>query len=445
MSTICSIVCRGCLILTFVVIQGVWSPLCAQEDEQESVYTVVKQMPMFQGGDLNAFRNWVQRELHHPTNADEKQITGRVICNFIIEKDGSVGDVGVLQSPDSLLVSLFCNTYCQRKSRPIHTKVINDILQPEFSEAPENINYNLDFWERGLSDEQKEQLRTEGIQEECVVLRKHQTRASEAFVACDACNGTGRLKCPACGGSGREQYVDSYYASGEERIKTGSCSECQGHGQVPCPDCQGQGRIEIFSQNYTVEKSVTETWKQHTVIAYNSPSIGWNCRVVLFADYDDANDESLFNLPHYDFDCEEYDSGKKAVQDAVSDNDCIRLKMKNRKEILEDNTCAYDEAMQRFGLLAAYKTNCEYADSSPMTPEGELVCRQERHYIIPVTRLRIHTHRIGDEESDDIPFVAYIFPYDNVTDWVCVDRKFIDGDTSKLEYFFTKLFKKSNL
>ena len=166
---------------------------------------------------------------------------------------------------------------------------------------------------------------------------------------------------------------------------------------------------------------------------------------MLIADFDDANDESLINLPHYDFDCEEYDSGNKAVQDAVSDNDCIRLKMKNRKEILEDNTCAYDEAMQRFGLLAAYKTNCEYADSSPMTPEGELVCRQERHYIIPVTRLQIHTHRIGDEESDDIPFVAYIFPYDNVTDWVCVDRKFIDGDTSKLEYFFTKLFKKSNL
>lgn len=103
MSTICSIVCRGCLILTFVVIQGVWSPLCAQEDEQEPVYTVVKQMPKFQDGDLNTFRNWVQRELHHPTNADGKQITGRVICNFIVEKDGSVGDVGVLQSPDSLL------------------------------------------------------------------------------------------------------------------------------------------------------------------------------------------------------------------------------------------------------------------------------------------------------------------------------------------------------
>lgn len=103
MSTICSIIYRGCLILTFVVIQGVWSPLCAQEDEQEPVYTVVKQMPMFQGGDLNAFRNWVQGELHHPTNADGKQITGRVICNFIVEKDGSVGDVGVLQSPDSLL------------------------------------------------------------------------------------------------------------------------------------------------------------------------------------------------------------------------------------------------------------------------------------------------------------------------------------------------------
>ena len=339
-----------------------------------------------------------------------------------------------------LLVSLFCNTYCQRKSRPIHTKVIADILQPEFSEAPESINYNLDFWERGLSDEQKEQLRTEGIQDECVVLRKHQTRASEAFVACDACNGTGRLRCPACGGSGREQYVDGYYASGEERIKTGSCSECQGHGQVPCPDCQGQGRIEIFSQNYTVEKSVTETWKQHTVIAYNSPSMGWNCRVVLFADFDDANDESLFNLPHYDFDFEEYDSGKKAVQDAVSDNDCIRLKMKNRKEILEDNTCAYDEAMQRFGLLAAYKMNCEYADSSPMTPEGELVCRQERHYIIPVTRIRINTHRLADEESDDRPFDIYVLPQDDKQDVVMVNRDF-EG-MGKAEYLFTLLFKK---
>ena len=63
----------------------------------------VDKMPTFQGGDLNAFRNWVQRQIQYPKEAMEKNISGRVIFSFVVEKDGSTSDFTVLQAPDKLL------------------------------------------------------------------------------------------------------------------------------------------------------------------------------------------------------------------------------------------------------------------------------------------------------------------------------------------------------
>ena len=266
-----------------------------------------------------------------------------------------------------MLVSLFCDTYCDR-DRQIHTGVINDVSSPEFSEAPENVDYGMDALVQRLSDEQRQQLLTEeGVQNECVVLRQHQTRVNQPFVTCDTCHGSGGQRCPACGGSGREQYVDGYYASGEERIKTGACSTCHGRGQVACPDCRGQGQIEIFAPNYTLEKSVTETWTQKVYAAFASPFVGRECPQNWADDY---------YIDSYDY----YDNISKLAKiiRAVFDNDCIWLKLKNRKEILENNSEAYMGELERLGMIDAYQANREYVKNEAR--ESGIVCIHHSRY-----------------------------------------------------------------
>jgi TonB family protein len=62
-------------------------------------------MPTFMGGDLNKFRNWVQARLKYPKYAQENVITGRVIVDVIIEKDGTLTDAGFKQLAHEVLAA----------------------------------------------------------------------------------------------------------------------------------------------------------------------------------------------------------------------------------------------------------------------------------------------------------------------------------------------------
>ena len=71
--------------------------------EEDQPFIKVEKMPTFRGGDLNQFRNWVQGKLRYPQIAQENGITGRVVLSFVVEKDGSLTNIQVLQSPDRSL------------------------------------------------------------------------------------------------------------------------------------------------------------------------------------------------------------------------------------------------------------------------------------------------------------------------------------------------------
>jgi TonB family protein len=60
-------------------------------------------MPTFEGGDLTAFRRWVQERLVYPREAMEKNISGRVTVKYVIERDGTVSNIEPVASPDRLL------------------------------------------------------------------------------------------------------------------------------------------------------------------------------------------------------------------------------------------------------------------------------------------------------------------------------------------------------
>ena len=64
--------------------------------EDEVVHIRVDRMPEFPGGQA-ALNRYLAQNLQYPILAQENGIQGRVICQFIVEKDGSVGDVTVIR------------------------------------------------------------------------------------------------------------------------------------------------------------------------------------------------------------------------------------------------------------------------------------------------------------------------------------------------------------
>ena len=74
-----------------------------EEVEDDQPFLRAETMPSFQGGDLNTFRNWVQSNVRFPQIALENGIQGRVTLTFVIERDGSLTNIQVLQTPDRSL------------------------------------------------------------------------------------------------------------------------------------------------------------------------------------------------------------------------------------------------------------------------------------------------------------------------------------------------------
>lgn len=78
------------------------------DTEEEGVtedipFVKVEKMPQFQGKDVGAFRVWIMERLKYPAVAAENGIQGKVILSFVVERDGSLGQIKVLASPDKLL------------------------------------------------------------------------------------------------------------------------------------------------------------------------------------------------------------------------------------------------------------------------------------------------------------------------------------------------------
>lgn len=76
----------------------------AQEEEtEEEIFVIVEDMPKFKGGDINNFREWVQKRVRYPELAAENGIQGRVFISFVVEPTGNVTNVTVTRSVDPLL------------------------------------------------------------------------------------------------------------------------------------------------------------------------------------------------------------------------------------------------------------------------------------------------------------------------------------------------------
>lgn len=74
-----------------------------EEQIEDEIFVVAEKMPMFDGGGLEKFRAWVLQTVKFPQVALENNIYGRVTLSFVVDKDGRVINIEVLQSPDRSL------------------------------------------------------------------------------------------------------------------------------------------------------------------------------------------------------------------------------------------------------------------------------------------------------------------------------------------------------
>lgn len=69
------------------------------KEVKEEVFKSVEQMPTFPGGDA-ALMKFLSSHINYPTMAQENNIQGKVIVQFVVTKTGKVGEVKVVRSVD---------------------------------------------------------------------------------------------------------------------------------------------------------------------------------------------------------------------------------------------------------------------------------------------------------------------------------------------------------
>jgi len=74
-----------------------------EEEEDAQVFQIVDVMPEFEGGGIDKFRDWVQKNVKYPQEAKEKKLQGTVYVSFVVGRDGVVKGTNLLRSVDPIL------------------------------------------------------------------------------------------------------------------------------------------------------------------------------------------------------------------------------------------------------------------------------------------------------------------------------------------------------
>ena len=76
-----------------------WSrtPKADKADEEQVIFQVVEEMPSFPGG-MGECMKFLARNMKYPVAAQKAKIEGRVIVQFVVDRDGSVNDIKVVRS-----------------------------------------------------------------------------------------------------------------------------------------------------------------------------------------------------------------------------------------------------------------------------------------------------------------------------------------------------------
>ncbi len=73
-----------------------------EADDDDRIFDIVEENAQFPGGDEACFK-WISEHLKYPAVCQEQGIQGRVIVQFVVNRDGSIVDIKTVRSPDQNL------------------------------------------------------------------------------------------------------------------------------------------------------------------------------------------------------------------------------------------------------------------------------------------------------------------------------------------------------
>ena len=73
-----------------------------EEEEEQVIHIRVEKMPEFPGGQ-EALNRYLVRNIKYPLLAQENGIQGRVVCQFVVNSDGSIVDISVVRGVEESL------------------------------------------------------------------------------------------------------------------------------------------------------------------------------------------------------------------------------------------------------------------------------------------------------------------------------------------------------
>ena len=85
-----------------VEIQNIENVVVEEPEKEEEIFQVVENMPEFPGGTAELMK-WLQKNIKYPSISQENGVQGRVIVQFVVNRDGSIVDPVVLRSVDPYL------------------------------------------------------------------------------------------------------------------------------------------------------------------------------------------------------------------------------------------------------------------------------------------------------------------------------------------------------
>lgn len=85
-----------------VDITNIENVVVEEPEKEEEIFQVVENMPEFPGG-LQELMKWLQKNIKYPSISQENGVQGRVIVQFVVNRDGSIVDPAVIRSVDPYL------------------------------------------------------------------------------------------------------------------------------------------------------------------------------------------------------------------------------------------------------------------------------------------------------------------------------------------------------
>ena len=190
----------------------------------DDVFMSAAHMPSFPGGDA-ALMSYINKHIKYPQSALDANIQGKVVVQFVVEKDGSVGEAIVARGLDK---DLDQEAIRVSKSLPKFNPGTNANGEP----VRVVYTYPVTFKISADTETSSESLST----------------VASGATTCSKCGGSGKVKCSKCHGKGAIYYAatggmdgcrkcgGSGSAGGEEN------SLRKGSGKMKCPECGGSGQ-----------------------------------------------------------------------------------------------------------------------------------------------------------------------------------------------------------